>query len=57
MGPGRDINISTETGGALLVTAAAEQQMIVDKPRAGVSIVDISHLFRVLGQLISIVGP
>jgi hypothetical protein len=57
MGPGRDINISTETGGVLVVTAAAAQQMIVYKSREGVSIVDISHLFRVLGQLISIVGP
>jgi hypothetical protein len=46
-----------ETGGNLVVTAAAGQQMIVDKPRAVVSIVDISNLCRMLEQLISSVRP
>jgi hypothetical protein len=57
MGPGGDIDINTETGGSLLVTAAAEQQMMVDKQRAVVSIVDISDLCGVLGQLIFSVRP
>jgi hypothetical protein len=57
MGPGGDIEINTETGGSLLVTAAVEQQMIVDKPRAVVRIVGISNLCGVLGQLISSMRP
>jgi hypothetical protein len=57
MGPGGDIEINTETGGSPLVMAAAEQQMIVDKPRAVVIIVAISNLCGVLGQLISSVRP
>jgi hypothetical protein len=35
-----------------MTAAAAKQQMIVDKPRAGLTVIDISPIFSLFGQLI-----